>query len=30
MGDSLSRRMFLRRAAAASGSVIVGFDPQAR
>jgi cytokinin dehydrogenase len=30
MGISLSRRMFLRRAAAASGAVIVGFDPQAR
>ena len=30
MGDSLSRRMFLRRAAAVSGSVIIGFDPGAR
>ena len=30
MGDSRSRRMFLRGALAVSGLVIVGFDPQAR
>ncbi len=30
MGHPLSRRLFLHRAAAASGAVIVGFDPQAR
>lgn len=30
MGDSWSRRMFLRGAVAVSGIVIVGFDPQAR
>ncbi len=30
MSEPLSRRMFFRRAAVASGSLVVGFDPQAR